>query len=58
MAVAAAATLPLIVGGGMQAVWILLSWGIFLGGFYATHGDGTSFKRLFNLSTNFCGKSH
>ena len=58
MAVAAAATLPMIVGGGMQAVWILLSWGIFLGGFYATHGDGTSFKRLFTLSTNFCGKSH
>jgi hypothetical protein len=36
MAVASAATLPLIVQGGWQLVWILLSWGVFLAALYTT----------------------
>jgi hypothetical protein len=38
MAVATVATLPLIVQGGWQPVWILLSWGVFLSALCTTQG--------------------
>jgi hypothetical protein len=39
MVVASAATLPLIVQGGWQPVWIVLSWGVFLAALCTTQGS-------------------